>query len=538
MSNASAKRSVTSSTISIVSGVRWAGLTIALLVITVIAWALCGWALWASLDAEHRQNVQDAVVDALALKEQDDVNALTAADSEIVAELVNVNASLWDSIAFLSAALNLTNYNGNTFIQQIEAQLASAVSDLTAALDLRMISVNNVDGDNTTHNIDLLAGAGIGILPSPSTHTLTISNGGVLTLSGINPPNLGGNIDLLGTGMLSVYGDSNTSSITVDASLLVTAITNLQTQNAAQQSEIADLQANVTTLELQINNLQLAEFMIEQALNGTVTNINVTLTGIIAALIQAQTDIAELQAQVANQTASSAPTPTGAMLPWTGAPSTVPTGYLLCDGSQYLAGDYPELYVVIGTLYCEGNCSVGSFRVPAMGGRVPVGLGGGGVFQAAVGTEVGNEQQTLSTPNLPSHTHSASTVSAGAHTHTTTTNQIGTINTLINHGAGGGNTDTFFGATGSLTSGFHVCSQSSIAVDNCGGTANFPAGAPYYTTMTGFYASSAGLQFGDHNHGTDSQGTHTHTVNVGNTGSGTAFDIVQPSVVVQYIIKT
>jgi len=519
---------------SVVSGVRWASLTVALLIVTLILIGICGAAIYFGVDSEHRQNAEERVIDALALKEQDDVNALAASDAELLAELLTINTTLTNDITFLAAALNLTSYNGQTFVQQIQAQIAADVSTLDAAIALRMISINNVDGDNSTHNINLLAGPGITVTPHAGAHTLTLGNAGVLTLSGVSPPVLGGNIEVLGVGMLSVYGNSNASSLTVDASLLVTAVSNLQTQESAQQVEINALQVNVTNLETQISNIQLAEYMLQQAVNGSVITINITLTDLIAGLAQAQAEIAALQAEVANQT-QGVSIPTGAMFPWTGAPNTVPAGYLLCNGTEYLSSAYAALYAVIGTLYCEGNCSVGSFRVPAMGGCVPVGLGGGGVFQAAVGTEVGSEQQTLSTPNLPSHSHTATTVAAGSHNHVAQTAAVGPIWTLIENGDTGSQTHLHEGGS----PGFDLCNNPShsLALPNCGGNGNYPSSDPYFTSIEASGAPFS-LPFGDHAHTTNTEGSHTHTVNVANTGSGTAFNVVQPSLVVQYIIKT
>jgi microcystin-dependent protein len=546
---------VRSSSASVVTEMGWRVATLVLLVVTVTLCGVCGWALWGSMDAEHRQNAEKLVVDALASKEQDDVNALVAADGEILAELLAVNASLTTEIEFLASALNLTNANGNTFLQEVQNEIANSVSNLDAAIALRMISVNYVDGDNATHNINLLPTDGITITPHAFSNTITLGNSGVLSLaagnfglsfsnatgnvvgynlgvlslSGILPPVLNGNIELLGAGMLSVYGDLNASTITVDASLLVTAVTNLQTQTEAQQAEISELQLNVTTLEQQITNIQVAEYMLGQALNGTVVTVNMTLTDLLVGLMQAQADIAALQAQLANQTQGTV-IPTGAMMPWTGAVSTVPEGYLLCDGTEYLNTDWPALYTVIGTMYCEGNCSVGSFRVPPMNGRVPVGRGGGGLFQATIGTEVGSEQKTLTTPNLPSHTHTASTESAGNHAHTINSSPIGTLYVLIDAGDGS-NPNTINAGT------FNECTQPSLAINNCGGQANFPS-HPYYEQLTGTPAAAHNLAWGDHAHSEQAAGTHSHTVNVGNTGSGAAFSVVQPSVVVQYIIKT
>lgn len=542
----------------VVSAVVWRAVTIAFIIATVALIGVCAASLWFGMDAEHRQNVQDGVVDALALD-------LTNTEAALQAKIGLVNTTLSEEIAFLEAALNLTNFNGAAFITQIQQQIANDLLTIDAAIALRMISVNGVEGDNVTHNIDLLVDPGISITPDPASNSITLGNTGcltltagnaglgfssatgnilgynlgVLTLSGVSPPTLNGNIELLGAGMLSVYGDTNASSITVDASMLVTAVVNLQTQTSAQQVEIIDLQGNITTLEEQIINIQMAEYTLSEALNGTVITVNMTLTDLLAAVSQLQAEVAALQAAEQNETETAVPT--GAMMPWTGAVGTTPPGYLLCDGSEYLASDWPALYAVLGAMYCESNCSVGSFRVPDMRARVPAGRGGSGALNAAIGTQVGSETQTISTSNMPSHTHAASSNLAGAHSHTANTGQIGNLNVLINRNAGGGNSESSTIGPPPNPHGWRECLKNALAIDNCGGDANYytDSGNPYYLQpLDAGPASAAGQAWGDHQHTTTTEPAHTHTINVASTGSGTAFSVLDASLVVQYIIKT
>lgn len=69
---------------------------------------------------------------------------------------------------------------------------------------------------------------------------------------------------------------------------------------------------------------------------------------------------------------------------------------LLCDGSIYDRVDYPDLYAVIDPIY---HVDADTFAVPDMTGRFP---------RAAVdpGGEGGAVDVTLSTAQLPSHSHS------------------------------------------------------------------------------------------------------------------------------------
>lgn len=124
--------------------------------------------------------------------------------------------------------------------------------------------------------------------------------------------------------------------------------------------------------------------------------------------------------------------PPGSIMAFAG--STLPNGYLLCDGSEVLISDYPELYAVIGYTYKSIGLLLGlaTFALPDLRGRLPLGadnmdnlsyvpLAPSGattgttittpanrvtdVAADTIGLSNGNEEQTLNTDNLPEHTH-------------------------------------------------------------------------------------------------------------------------------------
>lgn len=66
--------------------------------------------------------------------------------------------------------------------------------------------------------------------------------------------------------------------------------------------------------------------------------------------------------------------PTGAVVPFCGPASTVPSGWLLADGSEIDRIVYAALYSVIGTIWGAGD-GVNTFNLPSFGNRVPVGAG-------------------------------------------------------------------------------------------------------------------------------------------------------------------
>lgn len=85
--------------------------------------------------------------------------------------------------------------------------------------------------------------------------------------------------------------------------------------------------------------------------------------------------------------------PTGTVVSFAG--HNAPTGWLLCDGTQYSSSSYPTLYAIIGTTY--GGAS-GSFRVPDLRGKMPVGKNQG-TF-SALGRTGGEETHVLTNAEM------------------------------------------------------------------------------------------------------------------------------------------
>lgn len=90
-----------------------------------------------------------------------------------------------------------------------------------------------------------------------------------------------------------------------------------------------------------------------------------------------------------------------------------PEGFALCDGSLLPISQYPALYSLIGAAY--GGDGVQTFAIPDLRGRGPISVGTGpGLQPVHIGQKGGSETVTLTTNQLPSHTHTA-TVQPGAH---------------------------------------------------------------------------------------------------------------------------
>ncbi|BAY23704.1 phage tail collar domain-conataing protein [Calothrix sp. NIES-2100] len=94
--------------------------------------------------------------------------------------------------------------------------------------------------------------------------------------------------------------------------------------------------------------------------------------------------------------------PTGMMVEYAG--NLAPTGWLLCDGTEYQINSYPALYAAIGANY--GGNGTTTFRVPDRRGRVGVGAGQGtGLTNRTVGQTGGQETVILNVSQIPSHNH-------------------------------------------------------------------------------------------------------------------------------------
>jgi microcystin-dependent protein len=89
-------------------------------------------------------------------------------------------------------------------------------------------------------------------------------------------------------------------------------------------------------------------------------------------------------------------------------------GWLKCDGTAVSRATYSALFAVIGTSFGVGNGST-TFNLPDAQGRVLGGVGTGADLTArTTGAKVGAETHTLTTGEMPAHTHS---ITDPGHTH-------------------------------------------------------------------------------------------------------------------------
>ena len=103
--------------------------------------------------------------------------------------------------------------------------------------------------------------------------------------------------------------------------------------------------------------------------------------------------------------------PTATIVPW--SDSSVPTGFLECNGAAVSRSTYSALFAIVGTTYGAGD-GASTFNVPNLQDNVPVGKSnnkalastGGANTVAATGNVGGSTANaTLSTAQLASHKH-------------------------------------------------------------------------------------------------------------------------------------
>ena len=114
--------------------------------------------------------------------------------------------------------------------------------------------------------------------------------------------------------------------------------------------------------------------------------------------------------------------PTATIVPWSS--SSVPTGFLECNGAAVSRSTYSALFAIVGTTYGAGDGAT-TFNLPDLQDNVAMGKSGTKALASTGGantvTSTGNvggstANATLTTAQLASHSHSAPGARAGPDT--------------------------------------------------------------------------------------------------------------------------
>ncbi len=170
-----------------------------------------------------------------------------------------------------------------------------------------------------------------------------------------------------------------------------------------------------------------------------------------------------------------------------GGAAALPSGWLLCDGSAVSRTTYASLFAAVGINFGGGD-GITTFNLPDLRGRTVIGVGHGtGLTARTLAQVVGEETHTLAASEMPAHSH---TVTDPGHLHTV------------------------------VAQGSSVAAQVAVssASSGCGvycGTQQAPLAE--VTTVAA---------------------TTTTGVTVQSTGGGAAHNVMQPSIVLNYLIKS
>lgn len=269
--------------------------------------------------------------------------------------------------------------------------------------------------------------------------------------------------------------------------------------NDDQFSEVLWIEQNRATVGYVGTEITSAMVDLEAYVDGEIATVNTTITNLIPST-----------------------NPIGTVLQYAG--SSAPTGYFLCNGASVSKALYEDLWDVIGYTY---GGSGGTFNLPNLKGRVAAGLDIGMAYFDALGKTGGSVTHTLTTAEMPVHTHiqDQHTHTQGAHTHT----QDEHLHLVV-------------GYTGEDGSHRHSYSYPGGSVLRSSGNLS--------TAFPGANTSGDTGYAGTHSHGIllNSQGaTATNQMQTAlnmnqtatnqNTGGGGAHNNLQPYIVLNYIIK-
>jgi microcystin-dependent protein len=96
--------------------------------------------------------------------------------------------------------------------------------------------------------------------------------------------------------------------------------------------------------------------------------------------------------------------PSGVINAFAGTAASVPTGWLLCDGSSFSSSTYPTLATIVGDAYAAHSGT--TYYLPNLKGKIPVGRDSAQTEFDTLGETGGAKTVTLTEAQMPVHTHS------------------------------------------------------------------------------------------------------------------------------------
>lgn len=243
---------------------------------------------------------------------------------------------------------------------------------------------------------------------------VTASGGGITALTG----------DVTASGTGSVAATIANDAVT-DAKLRNSAALSVIGRSANSTGDPADIAAASDGQALRRSGTSIGFGALDlanaNAVTGTLPVANggtgqTTASAAINALLPSQTGNAgkTLTTDGSNTSWAAPPAalPIGTIIDY-GA-SSLPSGYLACDGSAVSRSTYADLYTAIGTTWGVGDGST-TFNVPDLRGRTAIGSGtGSGLTARTLAGTGGAETHQLTVTEMPSHVHGGVIRNAGS----------------------------------------------------------------------------------------------------------------------------
>jgi microcystin-dependent protein len=260
------------------------------------------------------------------------------------------------------------------------------VRHMIVGSDLQLVH-NHLDNTTTAHGV---SGAVVG---TTSAQTLTLKT---LTTPTLNTPKINENVTLTAT---------STELNVLDGITASTAELNILDGVLASTTELNYVDGVTSAIQTQIDTKAPSA---GPTFTGTVVLPSTTSIGTVSATELGYVDgvTSSIQTQLDTLTSSiSSSVPAGVITQWGGTAASVPTGWVLCDGTAYSRTvTYNNLFNAVGTAYGVGDNST-TFNVPNLKGRIPVGLDSTQTEFDTRGETGGLKEVTLTTAQIPDHSH-------------------------------------------------------------------------------------------------------------------------------------
>lgn len=216
--------------------------------------------------------------------------------------------------------------------------------------------------------------------------------------------------------------------------------------------------------------------------------------------------------------------PVGTILTYVG--ESAPTGFFICDGSEFDRSDFADLFDLIGERYGNGNGTT-TANLPNFGGRVPVGFDVTDADFNDLENFGGQKSVTLEVSEIPSHNHTQDSHNHTQSSHNHTQDAHNHSQNPHNH-TQNPHAHTVDGLVNALTGS----ARRTLASVNTGDNNIVSRDA----TATNIQTSASNISTAAVNQAATAVNQATTAANQ-NTGGGDAHNNLQPYLIVNYIIK-